>query len=190
MFSITRNRQDPGGELTPFVQNSGFGGEQPPGSWRNGRFLAGWGEEHPSTCNIEHELVRNRRRKGGVFAKWRGLRRMAVRNIVRLAVTGALSGSFRGRRSSGRNGPLRDQTYIMESRTDAHYTLCAGLAVSFLLERGQRADTRACGKGRCRMQVLATARPFRYRRRIRIQLHATFATRSATDNLRALRTDH
>src|ERR1035441_2996171 len=77
----------------------------------------------------------------------------------------------------------------MESRTDAHYTQCAGLAVSFLLERGQRADTRACGKGRCRMQVLAATRQFRYRRRIRIQLHATFATRSATDNLRALRTD-
>jgi hypothetical protein len=55
MFSITWNRQDPGGELPPFVQNSGFGGGQPPGSWRNGRYLAGWGEEHPSTCNIEHE---------------------------------------------------------------------------------------------------------------------------------------
>src|ERR1035441_702056 len=91
MFSITWNRQDPGGELPPFVQNSGFGGGRPPGSWRNGTSLAGCGEERPATCNIEHELVRNRRRKAGVFGKRRGFRRMAVRNILRLAVTDGLA---------------------------------------------------------------------------------------------------
>src|SRR5471030_1525881 len=44
-----------------------------------------------------------------------------------------------------------------------HYPLCAGLAVSFLLERGQRANARACGEGRCRVQVLAASGSFRYR---------------------------
>jgi hypothetical protein len=33
--------------------------------------------------------------------------------------------------------PFNFMEFIMELRIDAHYSLCAGLAVPFLLERGQ-----------------------------------------------------
>ena len=54
------------------------------------------GGEHPSTCNIEHAAGAKRGLKDGVFGKWRGLRRMAARNILRLGVTGALYGVYCG----------------------------------------------------------------------------------------------
>ena len=47
---------------------------------------------------------------------------------------------------------------IMGLRTDAHYSLCPGLAVPFLLERGRRADARTCGEGRRRVQVIGCTR--------------------------------
>src|ERR1019366_7096546 len=91
MFSITWNRQDPVLYFRLSFKTSGLAAGDRQDPWRNGRYLAGWGEAHPATCNIEHEQVRNRRRKGVVFGKWRGLRRMAVRNILRLAVTDGLA---------------------------------------------------------------------------------------------------
>ena len=37
---------------------------------------------------------------------------------------------------NGRNGPLRDQTYIMESLTDAHYTYVQGWRFHFFSNEG------------------------------------------------------